>query len=143
MSNRYQHIDTLGLEELLRVERSNLSHLTVQASKFGDLYLPLHLKHQIEEIEGKIDEINIELSHRSSKKPIIQSTNTTNNKKYIAPSKEIQSSKPEAVPQIKDDPVIINNVSFIDSFWGSVFLVLFYAFIATTGIHVLRPVDTP
>ncbi len=64
MSDSYAYLEISALQELRAIQRRNLSHLATQAAKFGDLYLPLHIQNQLEEVKAKIDAINAELASR-------------------------------------------------------------------------------
>ena len=64
MSNTYQYLDPEALQNLRAIQRKNLAHLTNQAEKFGELYVPLHIVNQIDSTLTNIQALNAELAKR-------------------------------------------------------------------------------
>ncbi|MBX0330194.1 AAA family ATPase [Oscillochloris sp. ZM17-4] len=56
------HEERAHIERLLSIHRASLRELEAQAATFGDLHVPVHVKHQIAEHQGKITELEARMA---------------------------------------------------------------------------------
>ena len=60
----YPYLDVQALTGIRTMHRKNLAILTDQASKFGELHVPVHIKNQIASEIAAVDAVNQELGRR-------------------------------------------------------------------------------